>query len=794
VRPRGVAGAGRAGALLALCALLAAGHPAGAQAPEPRPAEPEQEAEAGAKKAPATPAELLAKVVEQREAIARELAELKAREAAALGEEASALASELNALETTDGGLAQLALVLEASEKLAAREASTEPPAAVASLGEPPYGLADLDGLQEALDAVTERRTRRLAASQVVKSELDAASAELQRLEEARRLAREALAAPAPGAELEVRRRLRLAELESRRAEVRRDVVARTLENSKRELTLVERDEAALRAALERVRAALRVEPEELRAALADVDTREGRLERELERARAESAERQSRLVRAQATLDATPPPAAALAAEVSARRADAQVAALRVTLLEDQLARTKGERETWRERYQVLAGELGRREIRTLDARLTHLAEGLESARRIWSTGLDEMRSDAREARERSEKAAAERSETAPWREREARSFEEGVAAIEGHIEDLGRSRRLVARAVADVEDRLVLRGLGGLVDGVTSKAAELWDRELAAVDDRPITIGKVVVALGLMALGYLGSRLLSRLVGRLMRRRSRAAEGGVKAVESLAFYLLLTLFVLLSLDYVNIPLTAFTLLGGALAVGVGFGSQNLMNNFMSGLILLTERPIQVGDIVEIDGTQGTVDRIGPRSTRIRTFDNIHLIVPNSAFLEKNVVNWTMSDNTVRAMVEVGVAYGSETREVTKLLRRVMDEHGQILEDPEPIVLFHEFGPSSLVFRAYFWVQMRDVTQRGRIASDVRYRIDRLFAEAGIAIAFPQHDVHLDTTRPLEVRLAPAEPPAAGAAAVRGEGKGAQAAGAPGPPRGEEEGDGVGP
>jgi small-conductance mechanosensitive channel len=316
------------------------------------------------------------------------------------------------------------------------------------------------------------------------------------------------------------------------------------------------------------------------------------------------------------------------------------------------------------------------------------------------------------------------------------------------------------------------------------------------------------VVVAILLMLLGYVAAGVLARFLGRIVRRRSKVAEGGAKAIESLAFYALVTFVVLLSLDYVNIPLTAFTLLGGALAVGIGFGSQTIVSNFISGLILLTERPIQVGDIVEIDGTQGTVDRIGPRSTRIRTLDNIHLIVPNSTFLEKNVVNWTMSDNTVRSMVQVGVQYGSDTREVTKVLRRVMDEHGQILEEPEPIVLFHDFADSALVFRAFFWVQMRDVTQRGRIASDVRYRIDRLFAEAGIVMAYPQRDVHLDAARPLEVRLVEREAAAAAASArADGDARARAPEGAKRAPsrarspdddeevvRGADEGDGVGP
>ncbi len=250
----------------------------------------------------------------------------------------------------------------------------------------------------------------------------------------------------------------------------------------------------------------------------------------------------------------------------------------------------------------------------------------------------------------------------------------------------------------------------------------------------------------------------MLSRLLARLLHRRTRLDAGAATAFQSLSFYLLLVIFFLFALRTVNIPLTAFTILGGAFAIGIGFGSQNILNNFISGLILLAERPIKVGDIVEIDRTQGRVERIGARSTRVCTFDNTHIIVPNSAFLERNVVNWTLSDDVIRTHVDVGVAYGSPTREVDRLIHRALAEHGQILDDPEPLVLFTAFGDNALEFRAYFWIRVHASTNKLRIESDVRYRIDHLFRDAGVSIAFPQRDVHLDADRPIPVRLVQGE------------------------------------
>jgi small-conductance mechanosensitive channel len=171
-------------------------------------------------------------------------------------------------------------------------------------------------------------------------------------------------------------------------------------------------------------------------------------------------------------------------------------------------------------------------------------------------------------------------------------------------------------------------------------------------------------------------------------------------------------------------------------------------------GLILLAERPIKVGDLIEVGGTFGQVENIGARSTAIRTFDNFHIIVPNSAFLETNVVNWTHADDLVRISLLVGVAYGSPTRKVEEIMLEVVREHDKTVSPPEPVVLFEDFGDNALIFRALFWIVMKRPMESKRVLSDLRYRIDERFRDEGITIAFPQRDVHLDGTTPLEIRL----------------------------------------
>lgn len=279
-------------------------------------------------------------------------------------------------------------------------------------------------------------------------------------------------------------------------------------------------------------------------------------------------------------------------------------------------------------------------------------------------------------------------------------------------------------------------------------------WSYGLLSVGGSSVTPGKIVTALVFLALGFLVARRVARALGGRVFPRMGFDEGGSHAFEQLTFYVMLVGIVLVALRIVQIPLTAFAVVGGALAIGIGFGSQNVVNNFISGLILMVERPIKVGDIVEIEGVQGRVERIGPRSTRVRRFDNIHIIVPNSAFLERNVVNWTLSDDVIRTELTVGVAYGSPTREVQRLVRKVLGEHEVILKHPEPDVFFVDFGESSLNFRCFFWLRVRSPADRRRVESDVRYRIDDLFREHGITIAFPQRDVHFDADKPIAVRL----------------------------------------
>jgi small-conductance mechanosensitive channel len=306
----------------------------------------------------------------------------------------------------------------------------------------------------------------------------------------------------------------------------------------------------------------------------------------------------------------------------------------------------------------------------------------------------------------------------------------------------------------VTTAAGRLLDDSLLDQVKAVLADIAALWSFQLTAIDGRPLTVGKVLIALLVLAVGVPIAKIAVRRFARRALGRVGLEPGAADAFATLGFYVVLGCLVVFALWVAEIPLTVFTLAGGALAIGIGFGSQNILNNFISGLILLAERPIKVGDLIEVGGTFGQVESIGARSTSIRTFDNFHIIVPNSAFLESNVVNWTHSDNLVRISLLVGVAYGSPTRKVEEIMLSVVRQHDKTVSPPEPVVLFEDFGDSALVFRALFWIVMNRPMEQKRVLSDLRYRLDERFREEGITIAFPQRDVHLDSVGPVAIRL----------------------------------------
>jgi potassium efflux system protein len=282
----------------------------------------------------------------------------------------------------------------------------------------------------------------------------------------------------------------------------------------------------------------------------------------------------------------------------------------------------------------------------------------------------------------------------------------------------------------------------------------SEFMNTEVFVIDEHVIRVRQLLMVLIVLFGGLLLLKQGIRLFRKRVLSKTTLKPNEAVALTKILYYFGVLLILLFCMHLVHLPIAAFAFLGGALAIGVGFGAQNLLNNFISGFIIMAERPIRLGDLIEIEGSFARVEDIGPRCTRIRTADNIHILVPNSSFLEKNIVNWTLSDQKVRAHVTVGVTYGSPVREVERLLVKTARENEKVLREPEPFVLFRDFGDNALIFSLYFWVSMETMAERLLLESNIRFRVDDLFREGGIVIAFPQRDVHLDTSKPLQLKV----------------------------------------
>ncbi len=328
---------------------------------------------------------------------------------------------------------------------------------------------------------------------------------------------------------------------------------------------------------------------------------------------------------------------------------------------------------------------------------------------------------------------------------ERLAQRWEEGLNDAAGKLPFTGRVRHLFSDAHGLLE-RFWTFELFTAQDTITVDGQEITGR-------RSVTIGKLIKAVLILVVGYWITGLVSRVVEPIIVKRLKVEANQAKLISLWVRVALVVCLIVFSLVSVKIPLTVFAFAGGALAIGLGFGTQTMLKNFVSGIIILFEQPFRVGDVLDIAGQRGTVTSIGLRASVLQLWDGTETLIPNSTLLENNLTNWTYSNRKVRFTASVGVAYGSDLRRVIDILGEAAERHGLVEKDPKPQVLLTDFGESTVNFELRFWLDVSKANA-AQVASDLRLMISGTFAERGIVIAFPQREVRVEAARPLQVQV----------------------------------------
>ncbi len=269
--------------------------------------------------------------------------------------------------------------------------------------------------------------------------------------------------------------------------------------------------------------------------------------------------------------------------------------------------------------------------------------------------------------------------------------------------------------------------------------------DVKLFTVENTPVNLWTLVYLMVLLVLLFYMSRKMKKWLVEKVLIRSSLEMGARQAIATIIRYFVIVVGVIIILQTAGINLTALHVLAGTVGIGVGFGLQNIASNFVSGLIILFERPIRIGDRIEVGNVQGDVSAINTRSTTVVTNDNIAIIIPNSKFVTENVVNWSITGSNVRFRVPVSVAYGSDLRQVVALLEGVARGNKDVLDDPPPSVRFLAFGDNALELELRVW--STTLTHRkALLVSDLNFAINEVFQAQGIEVPYPRRDIRILT------------------------------------------------
>lgn len=709
---------------------------------------PSSGAEAAATATPKSANSVLSReeVTRRRQELSRRIDRLSRQTQDASSDAADTLRIDLEHLKQNDLLLLQheaaLEFLAEAREELVSWNKDLAELKASGLSDPPPYTVSTLDDTEDQVETETARR--RAAASELATARqlLEAAQEEHDDLQRDRRRVVEESAEASTGAEAKA------AALAQKEAELACSLAAERVALRRAELDVkIAREELSL--------ARLAYYEQEAELLKGRVQFTDAELERRTKQIEGFAAELRERIKAIEARLETLPPDEKTLRQQFANEPVDDSVIeeaeeawqitrrALheRIAMFSQRLAELRRMPDILGWRFSAAQNRYDAEELTERRDTIEEFIEQLEQAEAGLFRRVEELRLDLSGWQRRLHMLDDSDKALRPWIETKLHESQALAEDCEFCILQLKTAQRGGNRCLAEVERRLPDEPSVNVREQLREWWTSIWNYELAAVDDRPITIGKVSGALAYLIAGIFVARLVSRIAGRRLLPRVGMDRGASLAVQSITFYLLCAIGGFLALEFAHLPLTAFTFLGGAAAIGIGFGSQNILNNFISGLILLAEQPIRVGDVVELNNTYGTVEHIGMRSTRVRTGSNYELIVPNSKLLENNVVNLTLSDNSIRTRVTISFTHDSPISHVKRLLLLAAARHPQVLEDPAPNVLVTNFGSTTNEYELAFSLRIQNFGECREIESEIREAIDETYHEATRSLARPARD-----------------------------------------------------
>jgi len=721
---------------------------------------------------PAAPAESAPPTIAEKRAENAELVRVAERKVESDPADAKA-AAELAALKTTETLLAQQEAVDQQLRDLERRERELkkELEAWSAPTGEPLKSISFVE-----FDRLVNRLAAEQARTELVRSKLKSAKvaieqsqAELNEREQERRKTQEAYDV---GKETPEAPALLAARDDARRASaIAKDTTTlrkKELDREKLNETVQGLTVELLKGKVDRYQPLVVFSDANLQEQLQKLKAQEESVRATLRHAEDSASNNVRNLIRAKRRLEAAGGKDELITEEIEAwhRARDAALDKRNAAL--DELLQIEQLRTAWNRLFQLMSDtvELTPEQLTTWKEETASVLKMLIGSTQAHLLRIEELRNDLSTVTSKADAAKDGSPELRGWIESQRQSVETMIRTHEANLASIDSSRRLHGKLRTELSRGIDLLSPEQWAQNVKAGVYWVWEYELAQHENISITVGKILRALAIFGIGWMLSRMISRFFAHRLLKRFRLSQDAIAVIRTVIFYTAVVIAALAALRSAHVPLTAFTILGGAVAIGVGFGSQNLVSNFISGLIMLAERPVRIGERVLFGKFDGVIEDVGFRCTKLRTGTDHLVTIPNSALINDSIENIGRR-RTIRRVMSLGITYDTPRHrlvEAVEAVRGILEEPG-IRERIHPIigwdkfpprVFFQDFAADSLTIQVVYWYAPADHWEYMEHAQRVNLRIFEEFERLGISFAFPSRTVYLanDSASDLKMKL----------------------------------------